>query len=146
MCSNVLLSDNQCWNYNLQKKLVQYIHFWSSYDKFCVIFECQFWPKILSKNDNFWQILIIPGLIHWYWMTGFSIYNIFDLLWRNREQVPRQMFLLLALQYCMTNIGPTLCIQPDNTQFFMQCDHAVTPYYNGQGKLLYIEWGNTASR
>ena len=29
-----------------------------------------------------------------------------DLLWRNREQVARQMFLILAVQYCMTNIGP----------------------------------------
>ncbi len=41
--------------------------------------------------------------------------SICDLLWHNREQVTRRMFLLLAIQYnCMTkgNIDPTLCIQP----------------------------------
>ncbi len=63
MCFNTVLSDNQCWNYNLQKELVQYIHFWSSYDKFCVIFGCQFWPKILLKNANFGQILALQGLV-----------------------------------------------------------------------------------
>ena len=34
--------------------------------------------------------------------------NIYDLLWRNGEQVAREMFLSFPVQYCMTNIGTTL--------------------------------------
>ena len=39
--------------------------------------------------------------------------SICDLLWQNREQAAKHMFLNLAVQYCMTNICHTLCIQPD---------------------------------
>ena len=61
----------------------------------------------------------MTGIFHYfrYYAFEFEFFYmsvcICDLLWRNREQVFRQMFLLLAV-YCMTNIGPTICIQPDN--------------------------------
>ena len=59
-------------------------------------------------------------------------HHICDLLWRNREQVARQMFLLSAVQYIAWPIGPTLSIQPHNvnntgnnsTLSFIKCIHA----------------------
>ncbi len=60
--------------------------------------------------------------------VGLHVKQIFDLLWRKREQVARQTFLLSCTVYCMTNIGPTLCIQPDNTHTIHAVHSRVTPF------------------
>ena len=55
------------------------------------------------------------------------------LLCQNRKQVARQMFLILAVQYCMTNIDLlyTLCIHPEvnlNSTHIHAMRSRVTPF------------------
>ena len=72
------------------------------------------------------------------------------MLWRIREQVALEADVspFIAVQactvYCMTNIGPTLCIQPDNTHTIHGSAFMSDSFYNSQA--FVIERGITASR
>ena len=69
-----------------------------------------------------------------------------DLLWRNKEQIAGQMFPRLGVQYIAWPIGPTLCIQPDNTHIIHAVRSGVTPFIIVKVYPFVIDISYTASR
>ncbi len=67
-------------------------------------------PRVFSTFFQIFKNYTLSYIVFCFFDS--DIHHICDLLWRNREQVARRMFLILPVQHFMTNIGPTLRIQP----------------------------------
>ncbi len=70
-----------------------------------------------------------------------------DLLWRNREQVGRQMFLTCTQAYDQYRHYSAMHSAKHNDTQHWRCAFMSESFYNySQGKLLLFKWSSTVSR